>query len=92
MNIPPTQGKVAHIDDEDWPLVSQYTWHAKREKGGKWYAATTIWNPTAKRHESIRMHRLIMGAGPDRKGFNKGTFCNSMDIERQQGLPFGPSG
>lgn len=65
MEIPLTQGKVAQINDEDWPLVSQYTWHAKREKGGKWYAAATVWNPATKRHESLRMHRLIVGAGPD---------------------------
>ena len=34
MEIPLTQGKVAQIDPEDWPLVSRYTWHAKLENGG----------------------------------------------------------
>jgi hypothetical protein len=42
MEIPLTQGQVAKIDPEDWPLVSRYTWYAKLENGGLWYAATSI--------------------------------------------------
>jgi hypothetical protein len=38
MEIKLTQGRVAQIDDEDWPLVSAYSWQASCRKNGKWYA------------------------------------------------------
>lgn len=59
MKIPLTQGMAAQIDPEDWPLVSQHTWHAKLENGGLWYAATTIWVRAAKRKRTLKMHDLI---------------------------------
>lgn len=62
MEIPLTQGKVAHIDPEDWPLVSRYSWHAKLENGGLWYAATSIRDGAKKR--TLKMHDLILGVGP----------------------------
>ena len=38
MEIKLTQGKSTFIDDADWPLVSQFKWHAKKEY--HWYVAT----------------------------------------------------
>lgn len=39
MEIQLTQGMVAHIDDEDWPLVSPYRWHAELDRStGHYYA------------------------------------------------------
>lgn len=57
--IPLTRGKVAIIDDEDLPLVVGKKWcarcggrYAGRREGG------------ARNAREIRMHRLILGAGP----------------------------
>jgi hypothetical protein len=33
MDIALTQGRVAHIDDEDWHLVASYRWYAARNDG-----------------------------------------------------------
>jgi hypothetical protein len=60
MEVPLTQGKVAQIDDEDWPRVSP--WHAKLENGGLWYAATSIRERGEKR--TVKMYDLIMDVGP----------------------------
>jgi hypothetical protein len=62
MKIPLTQGRVALIDPEDWPLVRRYTWHAKLENGGLWYAATTIRVGGQKR--TLKMHDVILGVRP----------------------------
>ena len=70
MEIRLTQGKVAIIDDEDWPLIAPYKWYAKLDRStGRYYAYN-------KSHRLI-MHRLIMGAEPgqlvdhkDRDGLN----------------------
>lgn len=62
MEISLTQGKVAQIDPEDWPLVSRHTWHAKLESGALWYAATSIREAGVKR--TLKMHDLIMGVRP----------------------------
>jgi hypothetical protein len=58
MEIPLTQGRTAIIDPEDWPPVSRYTWYAKLENGGLWYAATTIREAGVKR--TLKMHDLII--------------------------------
>ncbi len=65
MEIPLTQGKVAQIDPEDWPLVSCYTWHAKLENGKLWYAATSVIDPATGEQVTLKMHRVITGAGPE---------------------------
>src|SRR4051794_12539498 len=65
MDVPLTHGKVAQINPGDWPLVSRYTWHARLENGRLWYAATTVWDRGLKRKITLKMHRLIAGAGPD---------------------------
>jgi hypothetical protein len=63
MEIQLTQGKVATIDDEDWPLVAPYKWHARRDVStGRFYACTKEWQPETGKHKRIIMHRLIMGA------------------------------
>lgn len=48
-----TQGKVAIVDDDDYPMLMQYTWCAHRFKDTIFYAETA---------GSVRMHRLIMNA------------------------------
>jgi len=55
VSIQLTKGKVAIIDEEDFPLVSKYKWHASSNGGGKWYAATSS------KKGRFRMHSLIMG-------------------------------
>lgn len=62
MEIELTQNKVAQIDPEDWPLVSAYSWHAKLENGGLWYAATSIRIDGEQR--TLKMHDLIMPPSP----------------------------
>lgn len=53
---------VAVIDDEDWLIVNQFKWHVLKTKKGQYYAVT---NARPKRlHQSIYMHRLIVGASP----------------------------
>lgn len=58
--IPLTKGKVALIDDDDYPLVSQYKWSAHQWRG-KWYAKANA--RQGRGHAPISMHRLIMRAG-----------------------------
>ena len=43
-------------------MGSRYTWHAKRENGDLWYAATSI--RTWGKKLTLKMHDLIMGVGP----------------------------
>jgi len=62
MEILLTQGRVAQIDPEDWPLVSQYTWHAKLENDYLWYAATSTRERGKQR--TIKMHDLLMSPPP----------------------------
>jgi hypothetical protein len=59
MEIALTQGQIAVIDDEDWPLISTYKWFALHN-GGNWYARTTRRNETG-RKTVISMHRLLLG-------------------------------
>lgn len=55
--IPLTQGKVALIDDRDYPTVLQHRWCAAK-LGNIYYAHALIDGHTAS------MHRLIMGNPP----------------------------
>ena len=53
-----TQGKVALVDDEDYPFVMHWKWCAVRKKTPNfehWIAATTIGN------RPVTMHRLLTG-------------------------------
>jgi len=80
MLIPLTQGKVAVIDDADWPLVAGYRWWAvnwaKPGKPAQWYAAG---RPTGQPYSKtyVAMHRLLTNAPKgmkvdhrDRNGLN----------------------
>lgn len=67
MEIELTQGKTALIDDEDWPLVSGHSWHAKRDDSGTYYAATKVRDPSAHNGQrSLMMHQIIL---PPQLGF-----------------------
>ncbi|MDY3551360.1 endonuclease [Gemmata sp. JC717] len=61
MEIPLTQGKIARIDPEDWPLVAEYRWYAaKSTDGRRWYAQATP--PNGGRNSAkVKMHNLILG-------------------------------
>lgn len=60
MEIKLTQGQVAIIDDEDYRLISQRSWHAMRSSHKRtWYAAANNW-----KNELTLMHRVILNA-PD---------------------------
>lgn len=48
-------GEVAHVDDEDYKMVSNHRWHLN-----KGYAATRLY--PSKKH--LLMHRLILDAQP----------------------------
>jgi hypothetical protein len=74
--IPLTQGKVALVDDGDFPELSQYSWYAEK-RNGTWYATTTVHLGKPNRKKNIRMHRYILKAPPgipvdhrDRDGLN----------------------
>ncbi len=60
--IPLTKGYVALVDDEDFDLVSRFTWHA-REDHRTVYAGTRM--PKDGRLVFMRMHRLILNAPSD---------------------------
>lgn len=49
-----TQGKVALVDDSDYELLSQWKWHAVKDKDA-FYARHSV-----KGKKGIRMHRMIM--------------------------------
>lgn len=58
-----TQGEVAFVDDEDYTLVSSYTWYPRRDsKHNIVYALANI--RTEGKRRTIDMHRLIL---PDAK-------------------------
>lgn len=59
MFIPLTQGQVAIIDDEDWPIVKEYKWHTNKI-ADIYYAASTIRKESGKQ-TVLFMHRLLMG-------------------------------
>jgi hypothetical protein len=58
--IPLTHGKVAVIDEGDYPLISRYHWHAvKPGKSAKWYAAASVRRGTTV--VKVWMHKLLAG-------------------------------
>jgi hypothetical protein len=54
--IPLTAGKVALVDDLDYPVLARYKWRAIRVSGGRWYARARIAG------SDRYMHRLLAGA------------------------------
>lgn len=68
--IPLTQGKVALVDDTDYPLVSQYKWHARVSSTGNCVYAQHSFRVDGE-PKAIFMHNLIMGfKGIDHKDGN----------------------
>jgi hypothetical protein len=75
VRIPLNHDKYALIDEEDLPLISGRNWHS--HKGGHtWYAETAMSLPGG-RQQTVKMHRLILGAPAgvlvdhrDRNGLN----------------------
>ncbi len=57
MEIPLTQGKVALIDDEDWPLVAGFKWYAHRNR-------RTMYVEHCDGRFNVKLHRLITSAAP----------------------------
>ena len=59
IEIPLTQGKVAIIDEADWPLVSGFGWYAVKDRN-IWYAQANTSRKEGPRR-TVRMHRLLLG-------------------------------
>ncbi len=53
-----TKGKIAFVDDADFPLVANQKWCASKGGNGLWYALQSHW-----RKPRLRMHQVIMGIG-----------------------------
>lgn len=53
--VPLTQGYVALIDEEDWPLVAGYKWHAIRVR-------RVVYAQASAEGGAVYMHRVITGA------------------------------
>jgi len=58
--IPLTRGKVAKVDDEDYPILIQKKWSANYIRG-KWYAVRSFWDKEKKIIRAEKMHRTILG-------------------------------
>lgn len=56
-----TQGQVALVDDEDFPLVSSRKWHARWDKKMQCFYASAADRLPGGRRTTIEMHRVIMG-------------------------------
>lgn len=59
--IPLTQGQVALVDDEDYDLVSQYSWYASFNPSMNGYYAVAHISASGSR-KICGMHRLLMNA------------------------------
>jgi hypothetical protein len=72
MEIPLTQGKVAVIDDEDYPLIARFRWYARRQPRGNdlWYAVTNRPQADGRRPSPAcyLMHRVITGIADAGRG------------------------
>ncbi len=74
-----TRGIYALIDDEDYPLISQYKWYASR-CGRHWYACT---GPSKKtNNKMLFMHRLIMNAQIGQQVDHKEHYNDYIDNQR----------
>lgn len=60
--IPLTKGYFAQVDDEDYDRVSQFVWHAKKDKK-KVYAARNT--SREGRRVTERLHQFILQTGPE---------------------------
>jgi hypothetical protein len=94
--IPLTQGEHAIIDDEDYPLISQFKWHLDRrvKRVNVLYAKRQVTIGKKKQRGQL-MHRLIMkppdglfvdhinGDGLDNRRLNL-RLCNNQENSRNQ--------
>lgn len=63
------KGRVALVDDEDYERVNRHKWHVQVTRNGVAYAATNIVIQVKPRKvKKIRMHRLVLNAGPSARG------------------------
>jgi hypothetical protein len=66
--IPLTQGKVALVDDEDYEHLSQFKWHAMRDRrkwvDDVWYARRTVKDAVTGKERVIQMQKEIMRPPP----------------------------
>lgn len=59
-----TRGYVAIIDEADWPIVSQFKWHATKARNSTgWYASACLSKALQEQHgfRHIKLHQLILG-------------------------------
>lgn len=83
MEITLNGGRIALIDDEDYPLIAGLTWYATPGRRGQIkgaYAFVKQWHPLWGKYKRIAMHRLIMN-------FPEGMMvdhidCNTLDNRR----------
>lgn len=73
--IPLTKGQYALVDNQDYELLSQFTWHAKpADKGTIFYAYSSLRTGRGNESAKFSMHNLIIGCSPvdhkDRNGLN----------------------
>lgn len=89
MQIKLTNGKVAFVDDKDYPTISQYKWYYHKYRD-KEYAKTYI------NRKKVSMHRLILGlVGPeidhrDGNGLNNQRFNLRYATKQQNAANRGP--
>ncbi|OHB81180.1 MAG: hypothetical protein A2W31_05055 [Planctomycetes bacterium RBG_16_64_10] len=72
-----TKGKVALVDDRDYPLVSRYRWKAIRPRT-IWYAQRNAWN--GRRYVGLFMHRVVMAVGDGERVDH--VNCDGLDNRR----------
>lgn len=63
IKVPLTREQIAIIDDEDWNLIKDYNWYAKKSRN-TFYAQAYVIGSNRKGRKTISMHRLIIGAQP----------------------------
>ena len=60
--IPLTQGKFSIVDDEDFPLLSQFKWYAHLEHGYFYATRASSRDKVTGKQKVISMSRFIMNA------------------------------
>lgn len=60
MKIETKSGHTILADDADSELLLQYTWHAKKAAGGRFYAWTNVPGNYTPVRRHMSMHRLLM--------------------------------
>ncbi|MGG1598512.1 AP2 domain-containing protein [Paenibacillus naphthalenovorans] len=80
-SIPLSKGKFALVDDEDFDLVSEFTWQAVQIHK-VWYAITTVYRDG--KSQTLYMHRLIMNPKPGQEVDHKNR--NGLDNRRSVNL------